>query len=31
MIYLELKKMEDSVFYKYHTARSLHRELTNIF
>ena len=23
--------MEDSVFYKYHTARSLHRELTNIF
>ena len=23
--------MQDSVFYKYHTARSLHRELTNIF
>ena len=23
--------MEDSVFFKYHTARSLHRELTNIF
>ena len=23
--------MEDSVFFKYHTERSLHRELTNIF
>ena len=23
--------MEDSVFYKYHTARSLYKELTNIF
>ena len=24
-------KMEDSIFFKYHTARSLHRELTNIY
>ena len=23
--------MEDSVFFKYHTARSLHKELTNIY
>ena len=23
--------MENSVFFKYHTARSLHRELTNIY
>ena len=23
--------MEDSIFFKYHTARSLYRELTNIY
>ena len=31
MINFRNKKMEHSVFFKYHTARSLHRELTNIY
>ena len=31
MINFRNKKMEDSVFFKYHTARSLYKELTNIY
>ena len=28
---INFRKMENSVFFKYHTARSLYRELTNIY
>ena len=28
---INFRKMENSVFFKYDTARSLHRELTNIY